>query len=542
MLATCLFCLFQSEILAQTPVSGGEDSLAVENVRIESLNISEKPEIKTPAPDIRFTRPELTFRERFSPVEFQLPRASVRIPPPLNPPLPDYPTRYVRIGGGRFATTLAEVYWNNGRNKQTAWGFDARHRGMANGFVPYAEFLEHHANAHLDWYKNRFILGAQANFHQADYHHYGDPLLGNTLDAQLRTRRNWIRLNTGISLKSNNPSGKTRYDAGVRFRVWDDNRNSQENTLTLNTDISTTLREKMRLAAGYELSLSNNRTPAGSQSRVFNHLQPLLVWTVPRAEVKGGFGLNLYSAEETQTRFYPHLEGRYQLMKERMEVGAIISGGMQFPLMYQWIAENPYMDTLSRLNPSVDIYRAGIWFSGKWARLLTWKVSLHSRQTDGQPVFFSNPGREGYFTVLYDTGFVQNGVRLDLNLNPSREWEGGASVQYNDNRTGSVAHFFHQPAFRSEVFFSWLPDPRLKLTVRNYTIGSRQMGLAQAGNAYAVVSAPAFSDIGVGVEYRFYKRFSLFLEANNLAGQTYQRWYLYPERPLDFRGGLTAVF
>lgn len=537
-----MFGLFQSEILAQTPVSNGEDSLAVENVRIESLNISEKPEIKTPAPEIRFARPELTFRERFANVDFQLPRASVRIPPPLNPPLPDYPTRYVRIGGGRFATTLAEVYWNNGRNQKTAWGFDARHRGMANGFVPYAEFLEHHANAHLDWFKNRFILGAQANFHQADYHHYGDPLLGNTLDAQLRTRRNWIRLNTGLSLKSNNPSGNTRYAAGIRFRVWDDNRENQENTLSFNPEISSKIRENMRIAVAYEFSMANNRTGSNSQSRIFNHLQPLLVWKVTRAEVKGGFGLNLYAAEETQNRFYPHLEGRYELLKERMEVGGIISGGMQFPLMYNWIVENPYLDTLARLNPSVDIYRAGIWFSGKWARLLTWKVSLHSRQTDGQPVFFSNPGREGYFTVLYDTGFVQNGVRLDLNLNPSREWEGGASIQYNDNRTGSVAHFYHQPAVKGEAFLSWLPDPRLRLTVRNYTVGRRQMGLTQSGSAFAVVSVPAFSDFGIGAEYRFYKRFSLFLEASNLLGQSYERWFFYPERPLDFRGGLTAVF
>jgi hypothetical protein len=68
------------------------------------------------------------------------------------------------------------------------------------------------------------------------------------------------------------------------------------------------------------------------------------------------------------------------------------------------------------------------------------------------------------------------------------------------------------------------------------------MGIAATGNAYSVVSAPAFSDIGIGLEYRFYKRFSLFLEANNLAAQTYERWYLYPERPLDFRGGLSAVF
>jgi outer membrane receptor protein involved in Fe transport len=68
------------------------------------------------------------------------------------------------------------------------------------------------------------------------------------------------------------------------------------------------------------------------------------------------------------------------------------------------------------------------------------------------------------------------------------------------------------------------------------------MGLDPALSPDALVQAPAFSDLGIGAEYRFYKRFSLFLEANNLAAQSYERWYSYPERPLDFRGGLSVVF
>lgn len=527
---------------AQDPFNKGEDSLAVENVRIESLIIFEKPELKVPTPEIQFTQPRLKFQERNAKVDFLLPQASVRIPPPLATPLVDQPSRYIKIGGGRFATSVADVSWYNARNKRVGWGIDAHHKGMANGFLPYTEYLEHTANAHLNWFKNRFVLGLRTNFHQADYHHYGDPLLLTTLDQQLRTRRNWIRLNSDVFIKSNDPDAKTIYNVGVKFRIWDDNLNAQETNALFDAEIVSQLKDNLKIQANYELIIGNNKVNSLSQSRVFNHLKPLLIWNKNRAEIKGGFGLNLYSANTNQSRFYPHLQGRYQLLKDRLEAGGEISGGMHYQMMYHWIAENPYLDTLTTILPSIDLYRVNIYFSGKWGRLLSWKVSAYSRKTDQQPVYFSNLGREGYFTVLYDTGFVQNGLRFDWALNRTADWEAGGAVVYNNNQTGTVSHFFHQPAFRAELFLAWLPTDRLKLTLRNYTFGRRDMGIAPAGNAYTLVSAPAFSDLGVGTEYRFYKRFSLFLEANNLAAQTYQRWYLYPERPLDFRGGLTAVF
>jgi hypothetical protein len=534
--------LWISTLQAQDPFNKGEDSLAVENVRIESLILTEKPELRVPVPETQFSRPNLKFNERNVRVDFVLPQASVRIPPPLNAPLLDQPSRYIKIGGGRFATTSADVYWYNGRNKNTGWGIDAHHSGMADGYLPYTEFLEHKANGHLNWYKNRFILGLKANFHQADYHHYGDPLLLNTLDQQLRTRRNWIRLNSDVSLKSNDPGAKTTYSGTLGFRVWQDNLQSQETNVMAQIGISTFLKDQLRLEPEYELIVGNNKVNSLSEGRIFNHLRPLIAWRKEKVEVKGGFGLNLYSATESETRFYPHIQGRFEMLKDRLEIGSEISGGMRYQMMYQWIAENPYLDTLTRVLPSIDKYVAKLYFSGKWAKLLTWKLSLHARETDRQAVYYSAPGREGYFTVLYDTGFVQQGIRLDWTLNRMKEWEGGGSISYNNNQTGTVAHFFHQPAFRAEVFLSWIPTDRLKFTLKNYTFGSRTMGIAATGNSYSVVTAPAFSDIGIGLEYRFYKRFSLFLEANNLAAQTYQRWYLYPERPLDFRGGLSAVF
>ena len=49
-------------------------------------------------------------------------------------------------------------------------------------------------------------------------------------------------------------------------------------------------------------------------------------------------------------------------------------------------------------------------------------------------------------------------------------------------------------------------------------------------------------DINLGLEYRYTPRVSVFLQANNLAAQRYNRWYSYPVQPIQVIGGITARF
>ena len=49
-------------------------------------------------------------------------------------------------------------------------------------------------------------------------------------------------------------------------------------------------------------------------------------------------------------------------------------------------------------------------------------------------------------------------------------------------------------------------------------------------------------DANIGVEYRYNKAFSLFLNFNNIANQKYYRWNNYQMQGFNFMGGLTYSF
>jgi len=50
------------------------------------------------------------------------------------------------------------------------------------------------------------------------------------------------------------------------------------------------------------------------------------------------------------------------------------------------------------------------------------------------------------------------------------------------------------------------------------------------------------TDINLGVEYRYTKRLSAFIQFNNLASQRYYRWYNSPVQAFQVLGGITFRF
>ncbi len=51
-----------------------------------------------------------------------------------------------------------------------------------------------------------------------------------------------------------------------------------------------------------------------------------------------------------------------------------------------------------------------------------------------------------------------------------------------------------------------------------------------------------FLDMHLGLEYRYTKRLSVFLDASNLSASKYERWFGYPVQRALVLGGATFAF
>ena len=65
--------------------------------------------------------------------------------------------------------------------------------------------------------------------------------------------------------------------------------------------------------------------------------------------------------------------------------------------------------------------------------------------------------------------------------------------------------------------------------------------VTKENNQYAL-NLGFIADVNLGLEYRYNKRISAFVQLNNLASQRYMRWYNYPVQIFQVMGGITARF
>ena len=96
-------------------------------------------------------------------------------------------------------------------------------------------------------------------------------------------------------------------------------------------------------------------------------------------------------------------------------------------------------------------------------------------------------------------------------------------------------------------------DLRQKLILRTEVLfmGPRKAGVAyeaiggftgQPYTRYNTLDLDGFMDLYLGVEYRYTKRLSLFVDMSNLSASKYERWYQYPVQRGLFMGGATYAF
>ena len=80
------------------------------------------------------------------------------------------------------------------------------------------------------------------------------------------------------------------------------------------------------------------------------------------------------------------------------------------------------------------------------------------------------------------------------------------------------------------------------MTIENMTIEDMTIENVTIENDQYIKTLNFIVDANLGVEYRYNKRISAFVQMNNFAAQSYQRWYNAPVQQFQFLGGVTFRF
>ncbi len=479
---------------------------------------------------------------------------------------------YAKAGIGLYTTPLVEVKYNSLRNRDWVYGIGLRHFSSQGGLKDVADnaFGQNHFGGWARKYVNKHTIEGGIGYDLDKIHYYGfDP---GDLDIDREDyEQTYGTIQGHLELKSHyRDSAKVQHTAYVNLRNMTADIDASETNFRIGGEAAKTI-DDYRFGLGMELDV-NSFSPGGlkpfyiSESQdsaaVFPDDQKNTVFRLDpsiharkgdlTADVGLGFAVDVSDAQESETiwHIYPQAYLSYSLFDDLFTPYAGITGSLQRNSYHSFVQENPFLhNALGVVNTSKDLEIYG-GIRGTIFDNLAFNAKVSVEDYDDYAYFVNDTifSAENKFGVAYDNLRV---LRLagELTYVHDERLTLGGRLEIASNSPDKLDEAFNLPSVSFTLDGRYDLDDQFVVKTQIFTAGKRQGAtmIAQEGDeviAGKLYSVPlkGYVDMSMGVEYRYTKRISAFLDINNLTGGRYKRWHNYPTQSVLVMGGLTYSF
>lgn len=157
--------------------------------------------------------------------------------------------------------------------------------------------------------------------------------------------------------------------------------------------------------------------------------------------------------------------------------------------------------------------------------------------------FVNNPTEINRFDVIYDSGkSTVFGIEGELTAKATDVLTIGGKAQILNYNLATEMDAWFKPTFRLTSNASLQLNKKLFLDGEAVLQGETTTRIAGPAGSFSVGSLNGFVDLSAGAEYKVNDKIGVYLRANNLTAQTYQRYLFYPRMGLTVFGGLNYSF
>ncbi|MCI4668704.1 MAG: TonB-dependent receptor [Bacteroidia bacterium] len=529
----------------------GKDSLVLENERIEDVIDSNKPTIKIKYQEIKQGKDQqVEFNSKPYKVEVDFEPIEPKILPIETRSKEDFTNNYLRVGVGRFLTPAVDLYINNGQDKTVDYGFLFKHLSAHNDIVPLRNFRQDQGTLTAKGIRDDNEFKAKLYVYNTAYWNYaGDDT--TLFPGEAQPREDSLRMSfTRFALDGQVASVYDRdrgyhYDVGAGIKGLGSRRGNNEFHVNLTPTGGFYFGEDGDLNLESEVTYIRANIADAGQNRFFVHLNPSFIYQKDKLSLKAGvdFAYFTNSADSMGfTNLGPDIEVAYQILPNSLTALVGVTAGMVNNNLYDMFYENPYLAREIPIQPTLERLHFYGGIKGNLNQAVDYSIQAFHKRRENQLIYRSVDSV--YFEALYDSFTTISGLHAELNHDISSHIVAGAALNINvyttSNQDSMTQRFFHAVPFRIDAFaqYKTLED---KLTARadmNF-YGPTPFSVDENGE---ILSRNAFLNLGAKVDFRPIPALSVYVGVNNLLNGRYQRWFNYPERGIDFMGGLTLSF
>lgn len=500
------------------------------------------------------TKLDYQFFGKKLPVSFEVsPIAPARI---KGEPLVKLYNGYARLAVGNALIPLAEVYYTNTRSKDYALGVHLKFERLKELEQIQASNMN---KSHFEvfgkkFWRNNTLAGKLAyDIHDMNYYGFHQmPRLNTELPPNKSLSQKYSRLSSQMQLKSTiKDSFNLRHQIDAEYHYMMNQQKEHENYFKIQGNLSQYQNSELY---SVDMSLDYNRYDYENESAILA-LRPQISTIGYNFRVNAGLGVYMNAKEDNKFHFYPLIEVKYNALGDIIIPYAGLKGEVKRNNYYTITSENPFVARDVRFYNTDERYNLYAGVRGTLSKSVSFNLSGSKSKTENDYLYVRRPvdnyilGQEFYLDFDEIETLKLKGELVYRLGEKIKVYALGEYFKYETNKAEKA---WHRPEVKISTSGSYNLNDKIIAKVdffywgSQYAKGVGAITTNSSGDildrAYRVDKLAPIFDANFGVEYRYTKRLSAFIQFNNIAGVKYEKYQDYPLQGFHVWGGLTFGF
>lgn len=482
---------------------------------------------------------------------------------------------FVKGGFGLYTTPVGELYYDQTRSRDDGYGLHVKHFSSNGGLddVGPSDYSFNNVDGYYDHYLRNHVVGGRLMYDRRRVSFYGyeatDSII-NLIDVaappedQLKQVYNDIGF-AGRIRSLYKDSTLIAHDVGLEVHAYSNLSESRETNVRITAELS---KAEQGDRYGLGILIDNNAYRAKASNGLFGEVQsttlgdtrtngtlvgltPQITRVGDKYTVRVGAGLYVDAQGSTTFHFFPKAYMSYSLFDDILVPYLGIEGERRRNSLRSLTRENPWTIGAPALQNSSQLYDVYGGMRGSFSSQLGFDVRMSISSIEDRPLYVSasNFPYGDRMAVVYDRVNVFN-VSGELSYRSDDALRLKARIDISNYKTDTELEAWNLAPWQLAFGATYSLQEKLIVTGEALFLGQRKAAYyedpadasAMPKVDPAVKDLDGFLDLHLGIEYRYTKRLSLFLDMSNLSASKYERWYRYPVQRGLLIGGATYSF
>lgn len=459
----------------------------------------------------------------------------------------------IKVGFGNYITPYVELFANTLRSKKFSLGGHFLHLSSSGDFDGYG--YPGISNNNIDLYGKKFwknySLNTDIAYHRTACHYYGfktSDFADSLLPSKDAIKQVFNIISAKINFGSNYAdSNHLNNSYSMNYYYLFDNYSASEHNLKFNTTLYKShsflkFTKYQTIGIALDVDFFNDKNDSATYNNAVIAIQPFISAPFGVFNLSVGFNTSFEIDTVSYIHFYPVAELKINIIENILDASIGIKGSMQKNSLNSLATENPYINTtlpLACSNEKINFY-GGI--RSNIANVLALGVNASLRVIENMPLFVTDTNSllKNKYTVAYDK-VTWLRVGLELNLLKINSFNLLLSGNYNYYTLDNEAKAWNKPDVDINLSAGYNLKNKLLFHLDFFSYINRY-GKTYSGTTVVATKLSDIFDVNLGIEYRYNKKLSAFINAYNIASSRYDKWYAYPSYRFSLLGGVTFGF